>query len=84
MSQFFFKDSYSDGVIGGQDSIFQNSFDRGYEDGFKMGFLLAMAKKEKAGRGLCDICKNQLLLDKSEMDVREIFRKTYENEKLGV
>ncbi|XP_017103253.1 uncharacterized protein [Drosophila bipectinata] len=35
------KISYVDGIADGREKVFQASFDRGYEDGFKTGFELA-------------------------------------------
>lgn len=64
----------------GQDSIFQKSFDHGYEDGFRIGFALGKAQKEKANRGNCKICIDKSLEQKTEAEIREIIKSVYENE----
>lgn len=69
-----------DGADEGRNSVFQHSFDKGYEDGFRIGFLLGKADKPKSSRGNCAICSDSSLLEKPEEEIREIHRKQYEQE----
>ena len=69
-----------EGADEGRNSIFQQSFDKGYEDGFRIGFILAKAEKSKSSRGNCAICSDPSLLKKPEEEVREVHRKLYEQE----
>lgn len=43
-----------------------------------MGFRMAIQQKNSASLGNCNICSNKSLLTKSEVDVREIFKKEFE------
>lgn len=79
MKKILLKEGFREGKSSSDDKIFQNSFDNGYEDGFKMGFLLGKLKKQKAGLGNCDLCKDVSLFKKTETDVREVFRKKYQD-----
>jgi len=74
------KAGYMDGADDGRTSVFQNSFDKGYEDGFRIGFVLGKAEKEKSSRGNCAICAEPSLLKKPEEEDREIHRKQFEKE----
>lgn len=69
-----------DGADDGRNSIFQGSFDKGYEDGFRIGFVLGKAEKPKSSRGNCAICSEPSLMKKPEEEVREIHRNQYQQE----
>lgn len=69
-----------DGADDGRNSIFQGSFDKGYEDGFRIGFVLGKAEKPKSSRGNCAICSEPSLMKKQEEEVREIHRNQYQQE----
>lgn len=75
-----FQSGYKEGITDGRNSIFQDSFDRGYEDGFKIGFLLGKAETPKSSRGNCAICSNPVLMQKPEEDARDVHKRNFETE----
>jgi flagellar biosynthesis/type III secretory pathway protein FliH len=78
------QEGFREGQSAAADKIFQNSFDNGYQDGFKMGFLLGKSKKDQAKLGRCDMCRDSSLLkSKTEADVREIARRSFDKETTG-
>lgn len=64
--------------MNGRDSIYQASFDSGYEDGFRIGFAMGMAQKEKSSRGNCSICADNTLLQRPELEVRDLNRRKFD------
>jgi len=64
------KYGYTEGITDGRGSVFQTSFDHGYEDGLRIGFLMGKAQVEKAGRGNCALCDDGSLLAKLEEEAR--------------
>uniref|UniRef100_A0A336MWV9 CSON008710 protein n=1 Tax=Culicoides sonorensis TaxID=179676 RepID=A0A336MWV9_CULSO len=73
-------DGYAEGLSDGRDSVYQQGFDAGYEDGFKFSFLLGQYKAlnmsarefEKTSRGECQVCLNPDLVKENVNDLRKL------------
>lgn len=83
---------YREGMFDGKEQVFQKGFDEGYIEGFKLGIALGKYRGVISGdslpddenlahtrRGLCEICKNNNLLESSIEDVKHMQRQISNN-----